>query len=44
MMKKNTDGMFASFIDFKKAYDSVNREKLWMCVENLGLGNQTISF
>ena len=26
-------GMVASFIDFKKAYDRVDRRKLWRCLE-----------
>ena len=30
-------GMFASFIDFKKAYDRVDRGKLWRCLEGMGL-------
>ena len=29
--------LFAAFIDFCKAYDSVNRNKLWRCLEDLGL-------
>ena len=26
------DGLLAAFIDFSKAYDGVNREKLWGCL------------
>ena len=26
-------GMVASFIDFKNAYDRVDRRKLWRCLE-----------
>lgn len=29
--------VYAVFIDFKKAYDSVDRELLWRCLENLGM-------
>ena len=36
--------MFAGFIDFKKAYDSVYRGKLWACLERLGLGGRLTSF
>ena len=32
-MKKST---FCAFVDFKKAYDSVNREILWVKLEKLG--------
>ena len=28
-------GMLASFIDFKKAYDRVDRGKLWSCLEKM---------
>ena len=31
-------GMFASFIDFKKAYDRVDRGKLWGCLKRMGTG------
>ena len=37
-------GMFAGFIDFKKVYDSVDRGKLWACLERLGLGGRLTSF
>ena len=37
-------GMFAGFIDFKKAYESVDRGKLWACLERLGLGGRLTSF
>ncbi len=31
-------GMFARFIDFKKAYDRVDRGKLWGCLKGMGIG------
>ena len=37
-------GMLASFIDFKKAYDRVDRGKLWRCLEGMGLGGCPLSF
>ena len=33
-------GMFPSFIDFKKAYDRVDRGKLLRCLEGMGLGGR----
>ena len=35
---RSKKGMFAAFIDFKKAYDRVNRSKLWDCLERMGMG------
>ena len=37
-------GMFASFIDFKKAYDRVDRGKLCRCLEGMGLGDRLSAF
>ena len=37
-------GMFAGFIDFRKAYDRVDREKLWGCLERMGLGGHASAF
>ena len=37
-------GMFAGFIDFRKAYDRVDREKLWGCLERMGLGGCVSAF
>ena len=34
----------ATFIDFKKAYDRVDRSKLWRCLENKGLNGRLIDF
>ena len=30
-------GMFAAFIDFRKAYDRVDRAKMWQCLEGTGV-------
>ena len=37
-------GMFAGFIDFRKAYDRVDREKLWGSLERMGLGGRVSAF
>ena len=37
-------GMLAAFIDFRKAYDSVDRNKLWRCLEDLGLQGRLVGF
>ena len=37
-------GMFAGFIDFRKAYDRVDREKLWGCLKSVGLGDHVSPF
>ena len=36
-VKKEKKGMLAAFIDFRKAYDRVNRSKLWDCLEEADL-------
>ena len=37
-------GMFAGFTDFRKAYDRVDREKLWGCLKSMGLGGRVSAF
>ena len=37
-------GMFATFIDFRKAYDRVDRKKLWQCLQESGFGGRILSF
>ncbi len=37
-------GMFASFIDFKKAYDRVDQGILWGCLKGMGIEGQTLAF
>ena len=34
---RKPDGMLVAFIDFAKAYDNVNREKLWSCLQSVGV-------
>ncbi len=37
MMSKKKKGMLAAFIDIRKAYDRVDRSKLWDCLGGTGL-------
>ena len=37
-------GMLAGFIDFKKAYDGVDRGKLWGCLEKMGIRGRVTAF
>ena len=37
-------GMLVSFIDFKKAYDRVDRGKLWGCLKGMGIGGWALAF
>ena len=37
-------GMLAGFIDFKKAYDRVDRGKLWGCLEKMGIIGRVTAF
>ena len=37
-------GMFATFIDFQKAHDKVDRNKLWQCLQDNGSGCRILSF
>ena len=37
-------GMFASFIDLSKAYDRLDRMKLWRCLIKKGLSGRMIDF
>ena len=32
--------LYAAFIDFRKAYDTVNRDKLMQCLYDIGVGNK----
>ena len=34
-MLTRTQGMFATFVDFKKAYDTVDRAKLWKYLRDM---------
>ena len=40
--KKLGKDTFAAFIDFSKAYDKINRQKLWQCLEDLGVPNRFV--
>ena len=37
-------GIFAGFIDFRKAYDRVDREYLRGCLESMGMGGHVSAF
>ena len=37
VVKKNRKKLFSAFIDFKKAYDTVDREKLFQTLQSLGI-------
>ena len=37
-------GMFAGFIDFRMAYNRVDRVKLWGCLDSMGLGGRVSAF
>ena len=43
MMTKKR-GLFTAFIDFKKAYDRVDRSKFWRCLENKGINGRLTDF
>ena len=36
--------MFAAVSDFRKAYDRVDRNKLWQCLQDSGFGGRILSF
>ena len=41
---KRAEGMMVAFIDFSKAYDRVDRGRLWRCLEGLGIGGGFLQF
>ena len=43
-MLKKSQGMMIAFIDFSKAYDKVDRDKLWKCLEKLGVNSKFLWF
>ena len=43
-MLKKLNGMMVAFIDFSKAYDKVDRDKLWGCLEQLGVNGKFLDF
>ena len=43
-MIKRRDGMLVAFIDFSKVYDKVDREKLWSCLQSVGVEGRFLRF
>ena len=43
-MLKKTQGMMIAFIEFSKAYDKVDKDKLWKCLETLGVNSKFLWF
>ena len=41
---KAAKDMLVAFIDFTKAYDTVDRGKMWWCLERLGVNGRFLSF
>ena len=41
---KRGKGILAAFINFKKAYNRVDRSKLWSCLEEAGLKGRMVDF
>ena len=44
MVTKMSSGVVAAFIDFRKAYDRVDRMKLWGCLRQYGIGGHFLMF
>ena len=43
-MAKRAEGMMVAFIDFSKAYDRVDRRRLWRCLEGHGISGGFLQF
>ena len=43
-MAKAARGMLVAFIDFPKAYNKVDRGKMWGCLEQLGVNGSYLRF
>ena len=43
-MLKTSSGMMTAFIDFSKAYDRIDRSKLWKCLQSIGVNVKFLSF
>ena len=43
-MLEKVNGMLVAFIDFSTAYDKVDRDKLWGCLEQLGVNGKFLDF
>ena len=44
VLARKPSGMLTAFIDLKKAYDRVNRKKLWSCLEGYGVNGCFLAF
>ena len=38
--KKLRKSTFCAFIDFKKAYDTINRDRMWTKLDNIGMSGK----
>ena len=43
-MLKKSSGLMVAFIDFSKAYDRIDRGKLWKSLETMGVSSKFLSF
>ena len=43
-MAKTAKGMLVAFIDFTNIYDTVNRGKMWGCLEQLGINCRFLEY
>ena len=43
-MVRKPAGMLVAFIDFAKAYDKVDQEKLWSCLQSVGVNGRFLRF
>ena len=41
---KNPEGMLVAFLDFSKAYDRVDRKKLWTRLHDMGINGSFLKF
>ena len=41
---KNPEGMLVAFLDFSKAYDKVDRKKLWTRLHDMGINGSFLKF
>lgn len=42
MSKQNGKAVFSAFIDFRKAYDCINRDLLWQSLESMGIHGELL--
>ena len=43
-MLKKSSGLMVAFIDFSKAYDRIDRGKIWKCLESMGVNGKFLFF